>query len=387
MIQFGLGGALGLGGGWLLWKVINRFQLDEGLYAILALSGGLMIYALSNMLGGSGILSIYLVGLLLGNKATRGKHAILNVLDGMTWLSQIGMFLVLGLLLTPSQLGDIWLPALVLAFGMILFARPIAVWVSLLPFSSFSKRDRWFLSWVGLRGAVPIILAVFPMMAGLEHAQLYFNLAFFVVMVSLLVQGSSLTTAAKLAKVELPPKPMPISRTGLEIFPKSEWQLFVYCLSEHKWCVGEPLSRLTMPEGTRITAVFRQQQLVNPKGTTVLESGDYLCVLGQEHNLDDLSQLFSQAPQTEEEARFFGDFFVDVSAKLAELALMYGIELDADEQQLNLAQLVQQQLGEAQCVGDQFYWHGLDWIVCDIDEGKAAKVGIRLPPEPEPEAT
>ncbi|MGL4711718.1 MAG: potassium/proton antiporter, partial [Shewanella sp.] len=354
--QFGLGICLGLGGGWVLWKLVNLSKLADGLYSILVLSGGLIIYAVSNKLGGSGILSIYLVGLFLGNKPTRGRHAILNVLDGMTWVSQIGMFLVLGLLLTPSDLVDIMIPGFALAFGMILFARPVAVWISLLPFKSFSRRDRWFISWVGLRGAVPIILAVFPMMAGLPGAQLYFNLAFFVVLVSLLVQGASLTTAARLAKVELPPKPLPVSRSGLEIYPSSEWEVFVYRLSESKWCIGEPLKRLAMPDGTRIAAVFRHDTLLHPSGSTRLEAGDILCVLGQERSLEALSNLFSQAPEAKDVQRFFGDFFIETDVKLADLAPIYGLSLDDVADDMTVADLVVLQVGANPVLGDQFHW-------------------------------
>ncbi|MCT7944795.1 potassium/proton antiporter [Shewanella septentrionalis] len=379
--QFGLGICLGLGGGWMLWKLVNLSKLADGLYSILVLSGGLIIYAASNKLGGSGILSIYLVGLFLGNKPTRGRHAILNVLDGMTWVSQIGMFLVLGLLLTPSDLVDILIPGFALAFGMILFARPVAVWISLLPFKSFSSRDRWFISWVGLRGAVPIILAVFPMMAGLPGAQLYFNLAFFVVLVSLLVQGASLTTAARLAKVELPPKPLPVSRSGVEIYPSSEWEVFVYRLSESKWCIGEPLKRLAMPDGTRIAAVFRNDTLLHPSGSTRLEAGDILCVLGQEKSLEALSNLFSQAPENKEVQRFFGDFFIETDVKLADLAPIYGLSLNNLADDMTVADLVVSQLGANPVLGDQFQWQSLHWVVAGLYEGKVTNVGIRLPTE------
>ncbi|HHX8437040.1 TPA: potassium/proton antiporter [Vibrio diabolicus] len=379
--QFGIGALLGFAGGWVLWKVINRNQLPNGLYSILTVSGGLLIFALSNALGGSGILSIYLVGLLLGNRPTRSRHSILHVLDGMTWLAQIGMFLVLGLLVTPSNLLSIALPGLALAFGMILFARPISVWIGLLPFKSFTPREKWFVSWVGLRGAVPIILAVFPMMAGLPDAQLYFNLAFFVVMVSLIVQGGTLTKAMSLAKVELPSKPEPISRTGVEIYPTSEWELFIYKLKADKWCIGEPLRSLSMPDGTRIAAVFRNKALLHPSGSTRLEEDDTLCVLAQEKDLDALSLLFSEAPEKASLARFFGDFFLDIEVNLADIAMMYGLNLGDESLDKSLRNLVEEQLGSTPVLGDQFEWQGLQWIIADVVDQQVTKVGIRLPSE------
>ncbi|EJF7266396.1 potassium/proton antiporter [Vibrio parahaemolyticus] len=383
--QFGIGALLGFAGGWVLWKVINRNQLPDGLYSILTVSGGLIIFALSNSLGGSGILSIYLVGLLLGNRPTRSRHSILHVLDGMTWLAQIGMFLVLGLLVTPSNLLSIAVPGLALAFGMILFARPISVWIGLLPFKSFTPREKWFVSWVGLRGAVPIILAVFPMMAGLPDAQLYFNLAFFVVMVSLIVQGGTLTKAMSLAKVELPPKPEPISRTGVEIYPTSEWELFIYRLKADKWCIGEPLRSLSMPEGTRIAAVFRNQELLHPSGSTRLEEDDTLCVLAQEKDLAALSLLFSEAPEKASLTRFFGDFFLDIEVRLADVAMMYGLNLGDELQDKTLSNIVEEQLGSTPVLGDQFEWQGLQWVIADVVDHQVTKVGLRLPNEEEEE--
>ncbi|GAA3527123.1 potassium/proton antiporter [Zobellella aerophila] len=378
LMQFGIGSVAGLLGGWLLIHLIKRVELAAGLYPILVTGFGLALFALTASLSGSGFLAIYLAGLVLGNARLRHMESILPMFDGMAWLSQIGLFLVLGLLISPTEMWAMAIPATLIALALIFIARPLAVLASLLPFFRFNVRELGFISWVGLRGAVPIVLAIFPLMAGIPEGGMLFNVAFFVVLISLLVQGSSLPRVARLLDLEVPPEPAPKRRSMLGIFSEDDFEMFLYRV-ESESIDGVVVRQLTFPPHCRVAAVFRGEYLLPASGSTRLALNDTLCVIGRSNHLKTLNNMFGgdlDAARSKARA-FFGDFILDAKAGMQDVALMYGVDVDDSEAGLTLAEFMQRHNSGHPVVGDHFARYGMVWTVADVDGDQILKVGLR----------
>ncbi|TFH86857.1 potassium/proton antiporter [Billgrantia azerbaijanica] len=375
--QFGLALIIGLGGGWLSARLIRWLDLAPGLYSLLALALGFAVFGLTGFLGGSGFLAIYLTGLMIGNRPGRHLNFILPVHDGLAWLSQIGLFLILGLLVTPSELLDYALPATVVALALILVARPLAVFISVKPFFKFRWRELFFIAWVGLRGAVPIVLAIFPVIGGVENASLYFNVAFAVVLLSLLIQGGSLPLMARWMKVEIPKGVTPNHRGPLGILPENDYEMFVYQV-DNSDLDDVPIRLLRFPSGAVISALFREHAMLHPKGSTRLRLGDVICVIGRTDDLPALNRLFSGDAKLKQERAFFGTFTFDGDALMRDIAGVYGLTLSPGESDMSLGEFVSLRVGGHPVVGDDVDWHGIHWVVSEMNGNKVTRVGLRL---------
>lgn len=283
--QMIIGLVLGYGLAWLFIRLINRIHLGyEGLYPVLALGWVLFTYALTASLSGSGFLAVYVSGLMLGHATFSHKKSLIRFHDGIAWLMQILMFLSLGLLVFPSQLVPVAGKGLLIALALIMVARPAAVYFSLL-FSRFSWREKHLISWVGLRGSVPIVLATFPLLAGLDQSYFIFNLVFFIVISSVLLQGTTIPLMARLARVDAPlvrQRRYPIDFDNSEAMDLQLVDLFVPYGSA---AAGRQVLELGFPRDCLITMISRNEKFIMPGGSTRLEEGDVLLILASVENL------------------------------------------------------------------------------------------------------
>lgn len=290
-LQFGVGALAGLGVGRTAAWIINRINLDHsGLYPLLVMTVGLLAFGLTAVFQGSGFLAVYIAGIVLGNSTLVFKRGIFLFHDAVAWLSQIILFIMLGLLSFPSRLLAIAADGFLLALVMILFARPLAVLVSIVWFR-FSKRELAFLSWAGLKGAVPITLATFPLMAGIPGSETLFNVVFFVVLVSAVAQGWTLPAMAKRLKLGQPANLTPLS---LEInsLRHVDGEIVDYTVLAEARVAEQRLRQLALPDGVLVALILREGNVVMPRGSTIIQPGDHVYIAMRKHLKPFVDSLF-----------------------------------------------------------------------------------------------
>ncbi len=379
--QMGLGLAIGVGGGWLLKLLINRLDLSDSLYPLLALSGGMLIFGGTALLGGSGFLAAYIAGLILGNYPVRAVASVKRFHDGMAWLAQIGMFLILGLLATPQRLLPLAGSGLLIALVLILLARPLAVMLSLLPFR-YPWREQAYISWVGLRGSVPMVLATFPMMAGVADAQLFFDVAFFIVLVSLIVQGWSVATAARLLQLQMPKINARVRRFDLDLPGSSGYEVVSYRLGHASALLGQRPKDIPIRDVSRIISVSREGRLLAYRDWGALRHGDYVSLLAEQGDLPLLDEVFSARRESggADEQQYFGEFFLEPEAHVSDLVAAYGIKVPPDSEGKTLADFLASYL-DRPVVGDRLRLGGMELTVRRMEGERIVELGLRLPHE------
>jgi cell volume regulation protein A len=291
--QMVLGGVLGFGCGWALVWVVNHIGLEtEGLYPVLSLSSVLLIYGLIAFLGGNGFLGIYIAGLVMGNRNFVHKKSLLRFHDAVAWLMQIVMFLILGLQVFPSQLVPVIGPGLLLSALLMLLARPAAVFLCL-SLSAFNLKERILVAWVGLRGAVPIILATFPLLANIPNAGHIFNLVFFIVLTSVLLQGTSLPLVVRWLGLARPQSFRPRYPLEFEEGKGTDATLMDFIIPYHSGVVGKAILELGFPAESVITLIVRNDQYLVPTGSTILQPGDVLLVVLKKESKREVNRILA----------------------------------------------------------------------------------------------
>lgn len=369
-----LGAGLGVAGGAGLVAVLNRVAMPGGLHPLFVVTGAIAIAGFTFVAGGSGLLAVYVAGLVMANRPTRAYPSIVGFHDAVTWLCQIVMFLVLGLLVTPTTLWSYAGPGLLIALVLTLVARPLAVWICLGPFG-FTAREKAFVSWVGLRGAVSIFLAAIPQLGGLPGATTYFNVAFFVVLVSLLVQGSTLNAAARRLGVALRPAAPATVRVEIDIPGQTEQEIVGYPVTAESIILG--LSRL--PPWTRVVMVVRQGQVLEPTAAGPLQPGDYCYFLVSRQRLPRLDSLFRTSPDVARRLGLhFGELAIRGETRLGDLAALYDLDFDGEDADATLAGWMTARLAGKPALDATLEVPRARLIVRRLEGGRIASVGLQL---------
>ena len=394
-LSFGLG--MGLLFGYFLSRLLPKVHLAEGMYAILILSAGLAVFAATNLIGGSGFLAVYLTGVLIGNHKVRSTEHVMRVMDSFAWLSQAVLFVVLGLLVTPSNVLNVWHYSVAIALFMIFVARPIAVYTSVKPFK-FKDREIGFISWVGLRGAVPITLAILPVMAGIDNAFMLFDIAFGVVVLSLILQGTTIPTMANLFKVRIPTNKDPKEEHEVWVSDKASITLYEFEAKSGAFAIGRHpmgISKGINPDEISVFALVRNQQIVVVDEHTKLKFGDSVWYAMRGNHASKIAKIFNDTTLDRKAIDdFYGDWLLSPSVKLGDLPFFTGIMASetlvktlktSDEDsaknmwEQTVAEYVKSHLGTAPVSGDTVVISD-EWslVIKEVDDkGKLRTIGLK----------
>jgi cell volume regulation protein A len=369
---FGL--AFGYFGGRLIVAAFNRIDLPSGLHPWMALSMALAVFAATNMLGGSGYLAVYLAGIVVTNRPLRGRHQVMAVQDAMTWFAQLVMFMLLGLLSAPHALLPILWPALGVAVFLMLVARPVAVFLCLLPFG-YRPSEQVFIAWVGLRGAVGIFLASIPLLANLPNAWMYFNVAFVVVFASLLVQGWTLGPVARRLGVAIPRSEPETRRIVLDLPGQLESDMVGYRVAP-----GSAVVRgAQLPPQVQLAMVVRDGSILLPRDAGPLRGEDYAYFISGSAGTPRLDWLFTDGSDAREaEQDTFGSFILPGDVPLGELGTFYSLPMPRRLARTTAAELFDQRFDREPQVGDRLAIGRAVLVVRSVSENRVSKVGLRF---------